>query len=545
MCTALPGGHPSDCPKNAGLAPRLRAAVRRLRLWSRWCGRAARSRLAMWAKLRRRLNPVLLSVLLALMVLLTCAWTWWYGVSERRGRGGRAPEAIARRFGGFAGNTTAATSMTQLQRQLAEMNATLIARTVELASVRQMLETDRAGQRPTDTITDPYAYCHTVPLYIDPVRQRQRQERARHQERPLVSIVYTTRRPGGYDILFNSLAIQTHRDYELIIIDEMHGYRASKIWAWAAARNIPLVHVSGSKPKHPKYMNTRFGLYNALNTGVLLARGRIFVSLMDNNWLMPNFIESIVNFYADPQHATHLLSTPERWWVLEDAYKPNRTVVDQEDRMSLFEPEWNWAPSTDRRRMHPSFCKPQEDRFPDHTKRIEAVFEEWLRRDPPHAGNIAAEAYRQALADKQLPPHQLLHQPGEWTTWVFFEFNVAALPFKAFELLNGLEEYLDVGDDCHEANLRMRMELLGWTTWANGHTMTQGIYHKNWGNAPTPMGDGDPIYDRENPQWHVSNWQRFAWEEMADIKFGRRPLQSKNGFDLRRWRQLDCPVHLI
>lgn len=45
----------------------------------------------------------------------------------------------------------------------------------------------------------------------------------------LHSIIFVTKRPGGYDVLLEALARQTSKDYELICVDELADSRRSKV----------------------------------------------------------------------------------------------------------------------------------------------------------------------------------------------------------------------------------------------------------------------------------------------------------------------------
>ena len=96
-------------------------------------------------------------------------------------------------------------------------------------------------------------------------------------QRLLHSIVFVTKRPGGYDILLHSLSKQTSRQYELICVDELAVHRREKVEEMAAALGVNLIAVTTSKPKtHP---HTRFGIANAFNTGFVLASGDIVTVL--------------------------------------------------------------------------------------------------------------------------------------------------------------------------------------------------------------------------------------------------------------------------
>lgn len=47
--------------------------------------------------------------------------------------------------------------------------------------------------------------------------------------RPTHSIIFVTKRPGGYDVLFEAFARQTSKDYELICVDELAPRRAHNV----------------------------------------------------------------------------------------------------------------------------------------------------------------------------------------------------------------------------------------------------------------------------------------------------------------------------
>ncbi len=89
-------------------------------------------------------------------------------------------------------------------------------------------------------------------------------------------------RPGGYDVLFESLAQQTSKDFELICIDDTGpldkstGVRApperrAGAIAYARRRGVPLKALVPSKKK---VRGLRFGQCNAINSGLVLASGR-------------------------------------------------------------------------------------------------------------------------------------------------------------------------------------------------------------------------------------------------------------------------------
>ncbi len=120
-------------------------------------------------------------------------------------------------------------------------------------------------------------------------------------------------------MLFESLARQTSTDYELICIDDTGpmdketgvrgppARRAAAV-AYARRRGVPLVALVPSKKK---VRGLRFGQCNAINSGLVLAAGQFITVVQDNVWLLPNFVERTLAFFATHDRDV-LLSYPER-----------------------------------------------------------------------------------------------------------------------------------------------------------------------------------------------------------------------------------------
>ena len=148
---------------------------------------------------------------------------------------------------------------------------------------------------------------------------------------PLHSIVFVTKRPGGYDVLLEALARQSSRNYELICVDELADHRAHAVKEMAARLQVNLAAITRSKPKtHPE---TRFGIANAINTGLdvfaslliatrrqcddcwlcisgvltcwispagfILAKGHVVTVLQDNIYLPDFFVERTLHFHSE------------------------------------------------------------------------------------------------------------------------------------------------------------------------------------------------------------------------------------------------------
>jgi len=94
-----------------------------------------------------------------------------------------------------------------------------------------------------------------------------------------LTVGVSTFRWGGIDVLFNSLARQDFRDYELVLVDEHYEYRKEEVGEYADRLGIPLVHVP------PKQKSGRVGISNGYNTFLVHARGELVLFLTDYEWV--------------------------------------------------------------------------------------------------------------------------------------------------------------------------------------------------------------------------------------------------------------------
>lgn len=103
--------------------------------------------------------------------------------------------------------------------------------------------------------------------------------------RPCLSLVYLTYRPGGIDLLVESLRYQ-EPIYELIIIDDYPGrVERGEATNYIKRSGLPLTYHGPSKPhSYPDHCN---GLANAMNTGALHATTLYIVFVHDFVWFPP------------------------------------------------------------------------------------------------------------------------------------------------------------------------------------------------------------------------------------------------------------------
>lgn len=127
-----------------------------------------------------------------------------------------------------------------------------------------------------------------------------------------LSLVYVTYRPGGYDILLDSVKNQTFRDFELIVVDELTHRRDKVLKYFTRCGDITTI-VTPSKPKaFPKHV---YGLLNAFNTGVIESSGEYIVILDDYTWLPPDSLQRFMNHKQKMDEGYCISATAKNYMV--------------------------------------------------------------------------------------------------------------------------------------------------------------------------------------------------------------------------------------
>ena len=108
---------------------------------------------------------------------------------------------------------------------------------------------------------------------------------------PRVSVLCSTFRPGGIDILLAGMAAQTFGDFEVIFVDHRYGLRHARVVEESRAAGVPLLHV----PEHRR--NGKWGtIGSAWNTAMALADGEIFIFLPDWTYAPAGWIEQHLRY---------------------------------------------------------------------------------------------------------------------------------------------------------------------------------------------------------------------------------------------------------
>ena len=98
----------------------------------------------------------------------------------------------------------------------------------------------------------------------------------------MISILYVTKRPGGFDILRDNLRRQTYQDFEVVIVDELYDWRYREVAEYFKRYNIK--HI---QPR-PANEGDVWNINKAYNDGLDVCSGNYIISLQDYIWIPAN-----------------------------------------------------------------------------------------------------------------------------------------------------------------------------------------------------------------------------------------------------------------
>jgi len=148
------------------------------------------------------------------------------------------------------------------------------------------------------------------------------------------SIVYSTYRCGGFDILADALSHQTIKEYELIIVDDFKVDRRQAVREYLEERGVFASYIGPSKPKC--FPELAFGVLNAMNTGFMLSTCEVVIYLQDYIWCPPDWLEKLEK-QRDKLKQNYCIVLPGHSW---DNFKPR----DNSGLLSVWSPPWKGTP---------------------------------------------------------------------------------------------------------------------------------------------------------------------------------------------------------
>jgi glycosyltransferase involved in cell wall biosynthesis len=103
-----------------------------------------------------------------------------------------------------------------------------------------------------------------------------------------ISVIITSFRYGGIDVMFGGLKNQTLKDYELIFVDEIYEERHAEVKEYAELLNIPLIHLPAKPHRNP---NNPIHLCESWNKGLIHASGKLVMFNNDFVYLAEDCLE--------------------------------------------------------------------------------------------------------------------------------------------------------------------------------------------------------------------------------------------------------------
>ena len=307
---------------------------------------------------------------------------------------------------------------------------------------------------------------------------------------PKVSVLVSTFRPGGIDILLAGMRDQTFKNFEVIVVDRRYEIRHDLVMA--AADGLDLYHV----PEHRR--NGKWAaIGSAWNTAMALANGDIFIFLPDWTYTPPGWIEAHLAVHAATTGVVYT-AAPYRYTALPQVgiKKPFDFSTQQGRGASCSEL--------------------------DAVLRGE-IFEELSAFMEPFTGEVAFS----------LPHHLLPHQDSRVAdagqalhpTWLHVK-NESLGRDLAF-MLNGLDERLDRGKGPLDIDWGYRLAAVGvmglWTPAAMALCPNPRLVC-----GTMPWGDRDT---RVESRWSYLDGDAYNQRRKAELNEGGN-VQARNPFKL-------------
>ena len=133
-------------------------------------------------------------------------------------------------------------------------------------------------------------------------------------KKPYLSVICATMRPGGFDVLFNSLEHQTFKDFELIISDSLYEYRKDIIKEMAKKYSFQYKHIAPITDRFPI-----FSFCHGFNSALVQASGDVVLLTTDYRYFTPRSLQKHADFHRS--HADNIGYAPGTKAVLPPLMK--------------------------------------------------------------------------------------------------------------------------------------------------------------------------------------------------------------------------------
>lgn len=250
---------------------------------------------------------------------------------------------------------------------------------------------------------------------------------------PRITVLTSTNRIGGLDVLFESLKRQTFQDFELVLVDALHRYRAEIVAEKAKQYPFPVQHLEPLPNGFPRSEQSK-----AFNCGIVHARSPIVCYECDYTWLHEDTLATHADF-----HDRH----PGCCWMGDFYYAdlPPHRCPDYSTDINPSDNEGEFMRQTTQVAL--CYAADLDQGLLNHV--LWSVFLE--PPEPPFSINYRHEKKGQEEFD------------GDWN---YFSFKNESLPLEALLAINGHDEDYDGAHAKNDAEVAYRLRESGIKLWS-------------------------------------------------------------------------------
>lgn len=332
---------------------------------------------------------------------------------------------------------------------------------------------------------------------------------------PEVSVLVSTFRPGGLDLTFAGMRDQTHRDFEVILVDKRYEKRKHRVDEYKRKfGDFRFIHA----PEHRS--NGKWVTFcSAWNTAIALARGKYVIFHQDYAYAPPGWIEKHIEAIAN---------------------NPKRVAIGPYDYYDF--PELDLLKPHD---VDPQKCHAIGDRCTDLDPILtDDILDElfvfkgpfdpsWLKTltigaDPRYADKQWREC-RQAFFDQGAPVKgDWLHVKNESCTRDFIY------------ALNGLDERLERGKGPMDIDLGIRIENAGGELYWHGNCPRPSCINPRFFCRNHPWG---AMHERLEGRWSFDDGMHYnKLVQSRKAYYAQNPYRMEDlSRRLESWRKADAP----
>jgi len=307
----------------------------------------------------------------------------------------------------------------------------------------------------------------------------------------VISVIVPSNRVGGIDLLLDSLARQTFKDFELILVDALIPYRAPIV-----TQSFKTTHIPPRDNRFPEQMYCR-----TVNTGIAHARGETIVLLCDYSFLH----EDCLATHARLQAIRPVPVTCDYRYITLPDLKPGLPTYVQ-----------TVAPTDDASNAeYVAQVNAQSDRYADDVRSGRLADYMWSIFAEPMTAETIADS---TITHWHTPSTTAkLHEDWNWCS-----LKNESFPTELLLAMNGIDEAYDRSHVYQDSEFSYRLRERG-VRWYSGEP----------GEGLVTVVNPRPIMNIKRLAEPITYNQKLCFEEREAAL--RLPVNP--GFSLREWRE--------